>query len=148
MSHLLYLQDILCERRNSWDIELSAILAESFMKRAKEVGEDAYKLPRADADSWFEQEAKPILERHFEALYKRNPHQLISLNNIIREHQLPLDIVTRDDLMKSFVKRATALNNKDERGRIVLPRSEAHNWLENEVKPIIEAARAKEAGLQ
>jgi hypothetical protein len=59
-----------------------------------------------------------------------------------------LILSTKKDLWDSFLKRVRALNNKDERGRIVLPRSEAHNWLENEVKPIIEAARAKEAGLQ
>jgi hypothetical protein len=95
MSQHLSLIDILLEHRNSSPIEWFDILAVSFAKRVKEVGEDVYKLPRADANSWFEQEAKPIIKRYDEALYKRNPQQLVSLNDILREHQLPLDIVNK-----------------------------------------------------
>jgi hypothetical protein len=71
MTQYISLDDILRENGIPLSLHRYDRLMASFTKRAKEVGEDAYKLPRADADSWFEHEAKPIILRHDEAMHKR-----------------------------------------------------------------------------
>jgi hypothetical protein len=137
MTQYISLDDILRENGIPLSLHRYDRLMASFTKRAKEVGEDAYKLPRADADSWFEHEAKPIILRHDEALYNRNPQQLVSLNDILREHQLPLDIVNKKDLWDSFVQQVKALNNEGGSFMPLLPRADADSWFEHEAKPII-----------
>jgi hypothetical protein len=91
----MFLNDILREHGIPLSLDMYDSLKASFTKRAKELGEDVYSLPSVDAKSWFEQEAKPIIERYNEAMYKRNPttSHLVSLADILRERRLPMGLV-------------------------------------------------------